>query len=38
MLAHPSYAPDLVPADFLLFPDSEIAMKGVRIKAVSLFP
>jgi hypothetical protein len=36
VLSHPSYSPDLAPADFFLFPKLKIAMKGPRFEAVSL--
>jgi hypothetical protein len=36
MLSHPSYFPDLAPADFSVFPKLKIAMKGTRFEAVSL--
>jgi hypothetical protein len=35
VLSHPPYSPDLVPADFLLFPKLKIVMKGMRFEAVS---
>jgi transposase len=35
VLSHPSYFPDLAPADFL-FPKLKIVMKGIRFEAVSL--
>jgi hypothetical protein len=35
MLLHPSYSPDLFPADFYLFPILKNAMKGTRFEAVS---
>jgi hypothetical protein len=35
VLSHPPYSPDLAPADFFLFTELEIAMKGKRFEAVS---
>jgi hypothetical protein len=32
---HPPYSPDLAPADFFLFPNLQIAMKGTRFGDVS---
>jgi hypothetical protein len=35
VLSHPPYSPDLAPADFFLFPNLKITMKGTRFEAVS---
>jgi hypothetical protein len=36
ILCHPPYTPDLVPADFFLFPELKIMVKGTRLKVVLL--
>jgi hypothetical protein len=35
VLSHPPYSPYLALADFFLFPELKIAMKGTRFEAVS---
>jgi hypothetical protein len=35
MLSHPTYSPDIVPANFFLFPKLKILMRGMRFEAVS---